>query len=126
MEEKKTPKKAAKTPKAARNVSREPLREHVRGERGAGRKPVASIMVPQEVKALFDCYKEVYAARFGTATNEQILSRWMDAIGTEFDKTVAQEARKLYRKRLQQAKAAAKGAEKATQAASEEAAPEGE
>ena len=110
MAEKNTPKKAAKTPKAARNVSREPLREHVRGERGAGRKPVASIMVPQEVKALFDCYKEVYAARFGTATNEQVLSRWMDAIGTEFDKTVAQEARKLYRKRQQQAKDAAKGA----------------
>ena len=109
MAEKNTPKKAAKTPKAARNVSREPLREHVRGERGAGRKPVASIMVPQEVKALFDCYKEVYAARFGTATNEQVLSRWMDGIGTEFDKTVAQEARKLYRKRLQQAKEAAKG-----------------
>lgn len=110
MADKNSSKRGAKTPKAARNVSREPLREHVRGERGAGRKPVASIMVPQEVKALFDCYKEVYAARFGTATNEQVLSRWMDAIGTEFDKTVAQEARKLYRKRLQQAKEAAKGA----------------
>lgn len=122
MEEKKTPKKAAKTPKAARNVSREPLREHVRGERGAGRKPVASIMVPQEVKALFDCYKEVYAARFGTATNEQVLSRWMDGIGTAFDATTAKEARKRYRA-LQQER---KEAEKATQAASEEAAPEGE
>ena len=108
MAEKNTPKKAAKTPKAARNVSREPLREHVRGERGAGRKPVASIMVPQEVKALFDCYKEVYAARFGAATNEQVLTRWMDGIGTAFDATIAKEARKLYRQRLQQARAAAK------------------
>ena len=29
--------------------SQEPLQEHVRNARGAGRKPVASIMVPQEV-----------------------------------------------------------------------------
>ena len=108
MAEKKSTKRGAKTPKAARNISREPLQEHVRAERGAGRKPVAAIMVPTEVKALFDCYTEVYAARFGAATSEPVLSRWMDAIGTEFDKTVATEARKLYRKRLQQAKAAAK------------------
>ena len=104
MAEKKTSKKAAKTPKAARNISREPLREHVRGERGAGRKPVAAIMVPLAVKEQFECFKAVYADRFGTATNEQVLLRWMDGLGTEFDKTVAADARKLYRKRLLEAK----------------------
>lgn len=108
MAEKKSTKRGAKTPKAARNISREPLHEHVRAERGAGRMRMASIMVPQDVKDQFECFKEVYAARFGTATSEQVLRRWIDGIGTEFDKTVAQEARKLYRKRLQQAKAAAK------------------
>lgn len=109
MAEKKTSKKAAKNPKAARNVSREPLRKHVRGERGAGRKPVTAIMVPTEVKALFDCYKEVYAARFGAATSEQVLSRWMGAIGTAFDATVAREAKKLYRAHQAAAKPAAGG-----------------
>lgn len=108
MEEKKsTKKKAAKTSKAARNISREPLQEHVRGDRGAGRKPVGSIMVPLDVKARFECFKEVYAARFGSATNEQVLLRWMDGLGTAFDATIAREARKLHRQRLQQAKAAA-------------------
>lgn len=110
MEEKKTPKKkAAKPQKAARNISREPLQEHVRGNRGAGRKPVAAIMVPLEVKEQFECFKEVYAARFGSATNEQVLRRWMDGLGTTFDATIAREARKLHRQRLQQVKAAAKG-----------------
>ena len=110
MAEKKSTKRGTKTPKAARNISREPLQEHVRAERGAGRKRVASIMVPQDVKDQFEAFKDVYAARFGAATSEQVLRRWMDGIGTEFDKTVAQEARKLYRKRQQQAKEAAKGA----------------
>ena len=89
-----------KTAKKARNISREPLQEHVRAERGAGRKPVASIMIPQDVKDQFEAFKEVYAARFGAATNEQILRRWMDGIGTAFDSKVAQEARRMYRARL--------------------------
>lgn len=46
-----------KSAQKARNISREPLQEHVRNARGAGRKPVASIMVPQEVKEQFDCFK---------------------------------------------------------------------
>ena len=88
-----------KTAKKARNISREPLREHVRNARGAGRKPVASIMVPVDVKEQFDSFKAAYAARAGVATNEQILRRWMDGIGTAFDSKVAQEARRLYRQR---------------------------
>lgn len=93
-----------KTARKARNISREPLREHVRNERGAGRKTVASIMVPREVKEQFDCFKDVYADRFGAATNEQVLRRWMDGIGTAFDSKVAQEARRLYRQRRQEEK----------------------
>ena len=93
-----------KSAKKARNISREPLREHVRNARGAGRKPVASIMVPVESKERFDCVKAVYPAREGSATNEQVLRRWMDGIGTAFDSKVAQEARRLYRQRLQAAK----------------------
>lgn len=54
-----------KSAKKTRNISREPLREHVRNARGAGRKPVASIMVPVEIKEQFDCFKAVYAAREG-------------------------------------------------------------
>lgn len=83
----------------ARNISREPLQEHVRNARSAGRKPVASIMVPQEVKEQFDCFKAAYAARAGATTNEQVLRCWMDGIGTAFDSKVAQEAQKLYRQR---------------------------
>ena len=94
-----------KSAKKARNISREPLQEHVRNARGAGRKPVASIMVPLELKEQFDCFKAAYAAREGSATNEQVLRRWMDGIGTAFDSKLAQEARKLYRQRLQAAKA---------------------
>ena len=94
-----------KSAKKARNISREPLQEHVRNARGAGRKPVASIMVPREVKEQFDSFKAAYAAREGSATNEQVLRRWMDGIGTAFDSKLAQEARKLYRQRLQAAKA---------------------
>ena len=86
-----------KSAKKARNISREPLREHVRNARGAGRKPVASIMVPRELKKEFDCFKAAYAAREGSATNEQVLRRWMDGIGTAFDSKLAQEARRLYR-----------------------------
>ena len=93
-----------KSAKKARNISREPLQEHVRNTRGAGRKPVASIMVPLELKDEFDCFKAAYAAREGSATNEQVLRRWMDGIGTAFDSKLAQEARRLYRKRLQAAK----------------------
>ena len=89
-----------KTARKARNISREPLREHVRNARGAGRQPVASIMVPLEVKEQFDCFKAAYAAREGSATNEQVLRRWMDGIGTAFDSKVAQEARRMYRARL--------------------------
>ena len=89
-----------KSAKKARNISREPLQGHVRNARGAGRKPVASIMVPRELKEEFDCFKEAYAARSGAAaTNEQVLRRWMDGIGTAFDSKVAQEARRLYRLR---------------------------
>ena len=94
-----------KSAKKARNISREPLQGHVRNARGAGRKPVASIMVPLELKEQFDCFKAAYAAREGSATNEQVLRRWMDGIGTAFDSKLAQEARKLYRQRLQAAKA---------------------
>lgn len=94
-----------KTAKKARNISREPLQGHVRNARGAGRKPVAAIMVPLELKEQFDCFKAAYAAREGSATNEQVLRRWMDGIGTAFDSKLAQEARKLYRQRLQAAKA---------------------
>ena len=54
-----------KTAPKARNISREPLQEHVRASRGAGRKPVASIMVPVEIKEQFDCFKAVYAVREG-------------------------------------------------------------
>ena len=104
-----------KTAKKARNISREPLQGHVRNARGAGRKPVASIMVPREVKEQFDCFKEVYADRFGAATNEQVLRRWMDGIGTAFDSKLAQEARKLYRQRLQAAKAEPEVAAPATE-----------
>lgn len=93
-----------KSAQKARNISREPLQEHVRNARGAGRKPVASIMVPLEVKEQFDCFKAVYAAREGAATNEQVLRRWMDGIGTAFDSKLAQEARRLYRQRQQAAK----------------------
>ena len=67
-----------KSAKKARNLSREPLQDHVRNSRGTGRKPVASIMVPQELKDEFDCFKAAYAAREGSATNEQVLRRWMD------------------------------------------------
>ena len=94
-----------KSAKKARNISREPLQGHVRNARGAGRKPVASIMVPLEVKEQFDCFKAVYAAREGSATNEQVLRRWMDGIGTAFDSKLAQEARRLYRQRQQAEKA---------------------
>ena len=94
-----------KSAKKARNFSREPLQGHVRNARGAGRKPVASIMVPLELKEQFDCFKAAYAAREGSATNEQVLRRWMDGIGTAFDSKLAQEARRLYRQRLQTAKA---------------------
>lgn len=88
-----------KTAKKARNISREPLQKHVRNARGADRKPATSIMVPREFKEEFDCFKEAYAARSGEATNEQVLRRWMDGIGTAFDSKVAQEARRLYRLR---------------------------
>ena len=91
--------KSKKTAKKARNISREPLQEHVRNARGAGRKPTTSIMVPSDVKELFDCFKEAYAARSGAATSEQVLRRWMDGIGTAFDTKVAQEARRMYRQR---------------------------
>ena len=92
--------KSKKTAKKARNISREPLQKHVRNARGAGRKPATSIMVPRELKEEFDCFKEAYAARSGAAaTNEQVLRRWMDGIGTAFDSKVAQEARRLYRQR---------------------------
>ena len=94
-----------KSAKKARNISREPLQGHVRNARGAGRKPVAAIMVPLELKEQFDCFKAAYAAREGSATNEQVLRRWMDGIGTAFDSKLAQEARRLYRQRLQAAKA---------------------
>lgn len=94
-----------KSAKKARNISREPLQGHVRNARGAGRKPVASIMVPREIKEQFDCFKAVYAAREGSATNEQVLRRWMDGIGTAFDSKLAQEARKMYRQRQQIVKA---------------------
>ena len=94
-----------KSAKKARNISREPLQEHVRNAWGAGRKPVASIMVPRELKKEFDCFKAAYAAREGAATNEQVLRRWMDGIGTAFDSKLAQEARRLYRQRQQAAKA---------------------
>ena len=90
--------------KKARNFSREPLQEHVRNARGAGRKPVAAIMVPLELKEQFDCFKAAYAAREGSATNEQVLRRWMDGIGTAFDSKLAQEARRLYRQRQKAAK----------------------
>ncbi len=93
-----------KTAKKARNISREPLQGHVRNARGAGRKPVAAIMVPLELKEQFDCFKAAYAAREGSATNEQVLRRWMDGIGTAFDSKLAQEARRLYRQRQQAAK----------------------
>lgn len=73
--------------------------------RGAGRKPVAAIMVPLELKEQFDRFKAAYAAREGAATNEQVLRRWMDGIGTAFDSKLAQEARKLYRQRLLATKA---------------------
>ena len=59
-------------------------------------------MVPRELKKEFDCFKAAYAAREGAATNEQVLRRWMDGIGTAFDSKLAQEARRLYRQRLQQ------------------------
>ena len=94
-----------KTAKKAQNISREPLQGHVRNARGADRKPVAAIMVPLELKEQFDCFKAAYAAREGSATNEQVLRRWMDGIGTAFDSKLAQEARRLYRQRLQAAKA---------------------
>lgn len=93
-----------RTAKKARNISREPLQGHVRNARGAGRKPVAAIMVPLELKEQFDCFKAAYAARDGSATNEQVLRRWMDGIGTAFDSKLAQEARRLYRQRQQAAK----------------------
>jgi hypothetical protein len=104
-----------KSAKKARNISREPLQGHVRNARGAGRKPVASIMVPLELKEQFDCFKAAYAAREGSATNEQVLRRWMDGIGTAFDSKLAQEARKLYRQRLQAAKAEPEVAAPATE-----------
>lgn len=89
-----------KSDKKARSISREPLQGHIRNARGAGRKPVASIMAPLELKEQFDCFKAAYAAREGVAvTNEQVLRRWMDGIGTAFDIKVAQEARRLYRQR---------------------------
>ena len=104
-----------KTAKKARNISREPLQGHVRNARGAGRKPVASIMVPQELKEQFDCFKAAYAAREGSATNEQVLRRWMDGIGTAFDSKLAQEARRQYRQRQQAAKAKPEVAAPATE-----------
>ena len=104
-----------KSAKKARNISREPLQGHVRNARGAGRKPVASIMVPRELKKEFDCFKAAYAAREGSATNEQVLRRWMDGIGTAFDSKLALEARRLYRQRLQTAKAKPEVAAPATE-----------
>ena len=104
-----------KSAKKARNISREPLQGHVRNARGAGRKPVASIMVPLELKEQFDCFKSAYAAREGSATNEQVLRRWMDGIGTAFDSKLAQEARRLYRQRLQAAKALPESADPASE-----------
>ena len=104
-----------KSAKKARNISREPLQGHVRNARGAGRKPVASIMVPQELKEQFDCFKAAYAAREGSATNEQVLRRWMDGIGTAFDSKLAQEARRQYRQRQQAAKAKPEVAAPATE-----------
>ena len=104
-----------KTATKARNISREPLQGHVRNARGAGRKPVASIMVPQELKEQFDCFKAAYAAREGSATNEQVLRRWMDGIGTAFDSKLAQEARRQYRQRQQAAKAKPEVAAPATE-----------
>lgn len=91
-----------KPAKKARNNSR----DYIRNARGTGRKPVASIMVPLEIKEKFDCFKVAYAAREGSATNEQVLRRWMDGIGSSFDSKLAQEARRLFRQRLQAAKAA--------------------
>ena len=104
-----------KSAKKARNISREPLQGHVRNARGAGRKPVASIMVPLELKEQFDCFKAAYAAREGSATNEQVLRRWMDGIGTAFDSKLAQEARRQYRQRQQAAKAKPEVAAPATE-----------
>ncbi|MBR6883878.1 MAG: hypothetical protein IKN06_13050 [Bacteroidales bacterium] len=46
-------------------------------------------MVPLEIKEQFDCFKAVYAAREGAATNGQVLRRWMDGIGTAFDSNLA-------------------------------------
>ncbi len=100
-------KKPTKTAKKVRNVTSEPLQEHARSPRGAGRKPVAAIMVPQEVKDMFDCWKDAYSERFGKpVTAEQIMRRWMDGIGTAFDATTAKDARKRYRALLQQRKEA--------------------
>lgn len=79
-------------------------KEHIRNARGAGRRPVTSIMVPVDVKEMFDCFKAAYAARSGKATNEQVLLRWMDCIGTIFDPEEAQEARKLYQENMRKAK----------------------
>lgn len=82
-----------KTAKKARNISREPLREHGRNVRGAGWKPVASIMVSLELKEQLDCFK----AESMAVINEQVLRRWMYGIGTAFDFKLTQEARKLFR-----------------------------
>lgn len=118
-----TKKKSQKAAKKVRNVTKEPLQEHARSPRGTGRKPVAAIMVPQEVKDMFECWKDAYAERFGKpVTAEQIMRRWMDGIGTAFDATTAKDARKRYRALLQERK----DAEKAAQAAAEDITPEGE
>lgn len=86
------------TAKKVRNVTTEPLQKHTRNPRGTGRKPVAAIMVPQEVKDMFECWKDAYSERFRKpVTAEQIMRRWMDGIGTAFDATTAKEARKRYR-----------------------------
>lgn len=116
-------KRSQKSTKKVRNITKEPLQEHARSPRGTGRKPVAAIMVPQEVKDMFECWKDAYAERFGKpVTAEQVMRRWMDGIGTAFDATTAKDAKRRYRALLQERK----DAEKVVEAAAKVVAPEGE
>lgn len=105
MKKLKTTKKTTRKP---RNVSKEPLQEHSRAVRGGGRVPVTAIMVPKAIKEELDCFKEAYTERFGAITYEQLLRRWMDGLGTEFDVTIAREARKKHRQLMAEKKAAEK------------------
>ena len=95
-----------KTQRKQKSISTQPLTRPVRNPRGEGRRPVAAIMVSKTVKERFESFKMSYISKFGSATNDQIITRWMDGLegGAAFDVTIAKLAAKRHRAALRSRK----------------------